>query len=631
MNGLTAELVRSEEWIRVRRRIFRQLVESFLYEQILSEPVIGPYAEAEYTLQGETETGEKVEYTFWAVRKESFDRIRLLDKPVMRITSKKQAEADSIPRFLLEVAAHIPTSEALLGQFMDELQQTHLKDTLSVRWRVGQPEPRVSEYDEWESALIEGHPYHPCYKSRVGFTLSDNEAYGPEFGPEFKLVWIAIKQDAAQISISSSLDTYAAFIHNELGDELQAFKLILHEAISSEKLKGVSNSNSNADVDAEVKVNTNGDTSVVDEYVFVPVHPWQWERIISEACTEQLRTGEMVYLGQAGDIYRPQQSIRTLSNVSHRDKPYVKLPLNMVNTSSGRILAQHTIMNAARISDWLGRVVAEDTFLQDELGLIVLKEIAGVSYHHQKLPNLLEQKIYGSLGAIWRESLHPRLMAGEEALPFNALCHLDQHGTPVIKPWINQYGLDRWARQLLNVAVVPLIHLLYAHGAALESHAQNMIIVLKQGWPSRIALKDFHDGVRYCPSIPHPFGYPDIEYPPANHQRVNRNSFVEKEDPSEVKDFMLDALLFINLTEVAFFLEKHFGLSEKQWWSVAAEVILTYQEQFPELQARFEQFDVFAPEIEVEQLTRRRIHEGPGDCVHRVSNPLHVYRPVRQI
>lgn len=115
MNGLTAELVRSEEWIRVRRRIFRQLVESFLYEQILSEPVIGPYAEAEYTLQGETETGEKVEYTFWAVRKESFDRIRLLDKPVMRITSKKQAEADSIPRFYWRLLRIFPLPKLCWG------------------------------------------------------------------------------------------------------------------------------------------------------------------------------------------------------------------------------------------------------------------------------------------------------------------------------------------------------------------------------------------------------------------------------------------------------------------------------------------------------------------------------------
>lgn len=195
---------------------------------------------------------------------------------------------------------------------------------------------------------------------------------------------------------------------------------------------------------------------------------------------------------------------------------------------------------------------------------------------------------------------------------------------------MERYGLESWSAQLLRVSVVPLLHLLYAHGAGLESHAQNMILILKQGWPTRIALKDFHDGVRYCPSLPHPLGYPSIEYPPANHHGVNRNSFVEKEEPAEVKDFLLDALLFINLTEISLFLEKHYGLGEEAWWETLAGIIRRYQERFPELRERFEQFDVFSPEIEIEQLTRRRIHAGPGDCVQRAANPLHAYRPVRQ-
>ncbi|GAF09393.1 achromobactin biosynthesis protein AcsC [Paenibacillus pini JCM 16418] len=157
-----------------------------------------------------------------------------------------------------------------------------------------------------------------------------------------------------------------------------------------------------------------------------------------------------------------------------------------------------------------------------------------------------------------------------------------------------------------------------------------MIIVLNKGLPVRVALKDFHDGIRYSPSICHPFGYPNIEYPPANHQRINRNSFVEKEDLTEVKDFLLDALLFINLTELAFVMEKYYGLSEKQWWSMVVEVIVNYQERFPELKERYELFDVFAPEIVVEQLTRRRIYEESGDCVHKVPNPLYAFRPVSQ-
>ncbi len=603
MNGGAARLTRSEEWVQIRRRIFRQLIESLLYEGIIKEPAVALQAEAEYALQGSTEEGGQVQYVFRAVRKESFGRIRLTHQPVMRISGEECMEADSIPRFLMEIATLIGASTTLLLRFAEELQQTLLKDTQSARWARERPDRGNRDYDEWETALIEGHPYHPCYKSRIGFTLEDNLAYGPEFGPEFKLVWLAIRRDAVVLSLSDSLPAYTEFLQVELGQEMDRLESVLRELAPHVKPEG---------------------------YAFVPVHPWQWEHVVSVACLDQMVSGEIVYLGQAGDTYRPQQSIRTLTNVSQPHKPYVKLPMNIVNTSSGRILAQHTIQNAARISDWLGRIVEEDTLLGGELGLIVLKEMAGISYHHQKLPDMLETQLYGSLGAIWRESLHPRLAEDDTAWPFNALCQLNRQEQPVIAAWVQRYGLESWARQLLHVTAVPLLHLLYVHGVGLESHAQNMILVMKEGWPTRIALKDFHDGVRYCPAIPHPLGYPDIEYPPANHQGVNRNSFIEKQDPAEVRDFLLDALLFIHLTELAWFMEKHFGLSEQDWWRMLAEVILDYQERFPEHRARYERFDVFAPVIEVEQLTRRRLHEVAADCVHRVSNPLHAYRRVHQ-
>lgn len=605
MNGLAASLARSDEWIRVRRRVFRQLIESLLYEQVIREPVVKGQKEEDYVLAGRTEKGEPVQYAFRAVRKKSFGRIRLSEQPILRITPGGSAEAESLPRFLLEMSAGIVgTTAELLSRFASELEQTLLKDAQAVRWRSGLPDPETLDYDEWESTLIEGHPYHPCYKSRIGFTLEDNMAYGPEFRPAFRIVWLAIRREAVVVTLSETLGTYDEFVHEELGEgELKRFGEIVRETLPH--------------VDA-------------NDYAYVPVHPWQWERIISAACLEQLHAGEIVYLGQAGDMYRPQQSIRTLTNVTDSGKPYVKLPMNIVNTSSGRILAQHTIMNAARISDWLGSIVTQDAFLGQEMGLIMLKEIAGISYRHQKLPELLERNVYGSLGAIWRESLHPRLAADESALPFNALTQIDRKGKPIISPWVERYELESWSAQLLRVSVVPLLHLLYAHGAGLESHAQNMILILKQGWPTRIALKDFHDGVRYCPSLPHPLGYPNIEYPPANHHGVNRNSFVEKEEPAEVKDFLLDALLFINLTEISFFLEKHYGLGEEAWWETLAGIIRRYQERFPELRERFEQFDVFSPEIEIEQLTRRRIHAGTEDCVQRAANPLHAYRPLRQ-
>ncbi|MBP1999967.1 siderophore synthetase component [Paenibacillus shirakamiensis] len=594
MNDVIATLVMSEEWVQVRRRIFRQLIESLLYEQILSIPIVESKAASTYVIHGHSHTGAKVKYTFYAMHKLSFDRIRLTETPVMRITSEEETEADSIPQFLQEIACCLPTSEPQLAQFIAELQQTHLKDTLSLRWNNHQEDPDMSDYDEWESTLIEGHPYHPCYKSRMGFTLADNKRYGPEFSPEFTLVWIALHQDVAKISLSTSLGTYSQFVQQQLGEEWELLMSKLPQLASREV-----------------------------PYVLLPVHPWQWEQHIALLCTDQIRKGEIIYLGRAGDSYRPQQSIRTMTNVTNRDKPYVKLPLNIVNTSSGRILAGHTIINAARISDWLGHIVTEDTYLQ-ELELIVLKEMVGVTYDLPQFPNLFEQQMYGSLGTIWRESLHPYLHAEEHALPFAACSHVNKRGIPLIEPWICKYGLDIWTTSLLRVVIVPLVHLLYAHGAALESHAQNMIIVMKQGWPVRLALKDFHDGIRYCPWALHSNEYPQIEYPPPNHQKVNRNSFIEKEDPKEVKDFLLDALMFINLTDLAWFMEKHFGLHESRWWDIAVKIIKDYQAHFPNLGERFDHFQVFSPEVEVEKLTYRRLDENPDDCVHRVRNPLYV-------
>ncbi|GGG68286.1 IucA/IucC family protein [Paenibacillus radicis (ex Gao et al. 2016)] len=594
-------IVQSKELAIVRRRIFRQLIESFLYERILTEPIVQGESEAEYSLHGQSETGEAVQYRFTASQKWSFGRIRLSEKPVVRIAEGEIREAESLPQFILEISSSLNAKVERISSFIDEIQQTLLKDTMSVLHHRKQASASSASmtavYDEWEGDLIEGHPYHPCYKSRIGFTLRDNEAYGPEFKPDLRLIWVAVHRSSAKLSISRDLDD-TAFMRQELGEDYGRFAAILEQY---GKQPG--------------------------DYILMPVHPWQWDRVIAPEFAEQLRTDELIYLGCGSEVYRPQQSIRTLANTSDRSKAYVKLPMNITNTSSGRILAQHTIMNAARISDWLGSIVAEDTFLHKQV--ILLKEVLGVSYHHQKLPNVLEQKVYGSLGAIWRESLHGFLLEGEEAYPFNALVHTGDDGQPLIHPWIEEYGLEEWLQTLLRVSLVPLVHLLYAHGAALESHGQNMIIVMERGRPRRIALKDFHDGVRYSLSVEQPREYPNIEYPPANHQRPNRNSFIEKEKAGELTDFLLDALLLINLAELAFFLEKHYGLSERRFWQITASVIQNYQKQFPELQSRFDLFDVFKAEVEVEQLTKRRIDDGTIDCVHWVSNPLHAYAPER--
>ncbi|KZN98187.1 IucA/IucC family protein [Pseudobacillus badius] len=592
-------VLQSESFSQVRRRIFRQLIESLLFEGIMEpEVTITSENERTYVLQGMDEAGNAVYYQCQGKHPGSFGRIRLTSEPVKRIAQNKEEEAHSLTAFLLETSRLMNNDSPMLSLFIEEINQTLLKDAFAQFCRGQQPALQKPDYDELEGDIMDGHPYHPCYKSRIGFDLADNCTYGPEFKPVIQPVWVAVKKEEAKISAAKQLD-HAAFLQEELGEK--TFKRF----VSLLTQKGRS----------------------TEEYTFIPIHPWQWREQVSTGFIEPFSDGRLIYLGEGEDLYRPQQSIRTLANYSFPKKAYIKLPLSITNTSTGRILAQHTILNAARLSDWLGEILESDSYLKETCRLILLKEILGVTYDHQSLPDPIETQVYGTLGAIWRESLHSYLEPGEEALPFNALATVDINGKPFIDPWVRELGISCWLKDLLQVSIVPLIHLLYKHGVAMESHAQNMILIQQEGRPSRIALKDFHDGLRFSRDyLRDPDRCPNIVLPPGNHPRLNRNSFIELRDPTAVKDFFQDAFFFINLGELAFFLEKHYSWPEEDFWALIAEIISDYQSQFPGLEERFAVFNLFSETMEVEQLTKRRLFAEEGTRSQPVQNPLYAFR-----
>lgn len=582
----------------VEIRIIRQLLETLLYEKIVPferEDLQG--GEERFILPVQTGDGGSAIYECIGQSKESFGRIRIRQNSVRRIEPGGEATEARLTELVTEVLGDAGCEERLPA-FYDELIQTLIKDTQAHALRPSLPlSDTERSYDALEANVLDGHPYHPCYKSRVGFSLADNAAYGPEFKPEVKPLWLAVSVDECRLSHSRSID-YEAFIQRELGDETFArFQEKIKEAGEDPKA-----------------------------FRLIAVHPWQWREIIGSAFYRNIAEGRIIALGEGGDSYLPQQSIRTLSNAASPNKSYLKLPLSITNTSTGRILARHTILNAPLISDWLHGLVEGDP-VAERTGVILLREVAGAAFDHETLPELAQAKAYGTLGVIWRESLHGYLSKGEEAVPFNGLCHVEATGRPLIAPWIERYGVLEWTEALIRSSVVPLIHMLYAHGVALESHAQNMILVHKDGKPERVALKDFHDGIRFSRRhLADPGACPTLNPVPAHHPKINRNSFIETDDSAVVRDFVHDAFFFINLAELCMFLEEHFGLKESEFWRTVAEVIREYERENPQHGERFEQFDLFADTIQVEQLTKRRLFGDSELRMHDVPNPLSQFR-----
>jgi 2-[(L-alanin-3-ylcarbamoyl)methyl]-3-(2-aminoethylcarbamoyl)-2-hydroxypropanoate synthase len=577
----------SQELASARRRVFRQLLESLTYEgAIRPETDPGPDGGLACRLRGETADGVPVVYRWRAERRFSFARLRLGPEPVVRSVNGHSAEAMSPRAFLTEIGPALSADPERRERFAGELEHTVLNDVLARHhWRRLGRGAGGAGYDELESLVIDGHPYHPSYKSRIGFDPVDNVAFGPEFANLVRPLWVALHRDMARRTAAPGVDA-EAFLRRDLGPEAYTgFRSVLAEAGHRP-----------------------------DQYRLLPVHPWQWREQVVGALFPLLSDGALVPVGTAPDDYRAQQSLRTLANATRPERASLKLSLSIVNTSTARTLAPHTVANAPLITGWLQHLAGSDPYLSGELRPVLLGEVLGVAYGGQPA---------GMLSAIWRESLHPYLEAGEGAAPFTALCHVDAGGEPFIARWVKDQGAEPWTRRLLEVSVLPVLHFLAAHGIALEAHAQNLILIHEDGRPRRLALRDFHDGIRFSAArLADPAARPALHSTPASHLRVNRNSYLEAETAEEVRDFVHDAFFFVNLAELAMFLEDRFGLAERRFWSIARGVVEAYQRRFPPARGHADGFDLLVPTVSVEQLTTRRLLPDTSLRVHEVPNPL---------
>lgn len=155
-----------------------------------------------------------------------------------------------------------------------------------------------------------------------------------------------------------------------------------------------------------------------EDYLPLPAHPWQWDEVILPGYHPAMARGELLPIGPLTDSYLPQQSIRTLSNRSDPSRLSLKLAMNLVNTSTSRVLAPHTVQNAPVINDWLLALVERTDWPEPMARPVLLREVAGVSF----TSSAPAHGQYGALACIWRESVHNHLQPGEAAVPMTAFC-----------------------------------------------------------------------------------------------------------------------------------------------------------------------------------------------------------------
>ncbi|MGH6805461.1 MAG: IucA/IucC family protein [Ensifer adhaerens] len=509
----------------------------------------------------------------------AFGRIRPLPGSVqMRTSDGSWSEAS-----LSLVVAALPGSGITRSKLLNEMKQTVAFSEWNDLHLIARPR-REMPFAELEGAIDEGHPYHPCYKARTGFSHADHAFFGPEAGQSFQLVWLLVARRHLRQALPEAEE---AFWRAELGEETWAHLQGMRQQL------GLS----------------------AEDFGLVPLHPWQWRNLSETLLVRWIAAGEAHCLGPAGDRYTATQSVRSLLN---RDRPLaasVKLPLNIVNTSSRRILEPHSVCTAPVISRWIGEIVASDPLFSERYPLTILQEYAGVIAN-------ADEPLAGQVGAIWRQSAQATLEAGEAVVPFTALMMMETDGRPFVDEWISRFGLMPWINRLLEVAILPVWHLLVYHGIAVEAHGQNMLLVHRDGWPVRLILRDFHESIEFSPRfLREPEKAPDFLSLHPLYRDAEPDQFYWTDNLDSLRELVMDTLFVYNLSEISHLLDHCYNLGEPLFWQRVENLLSSYPHRHA-MAGRQAQLGHDQPEILTESLMTRKLLARKPEYHHVVPNAL---------
>jgi siderophore synthetase component len=582
----TAPTPDAAAWQHASRRLLAKMLAEFAYEEVIlpeADPAAGPTA---YRLA----LGPGITYRFRA-RRGSY--------------GSWYVDADSIGPTgdPLHFLAHghdtvLGLSGDTLGHLVRELLATLRADVRLDADALPAAELADLDYAELEGHQT-GHPWLVANKGRIGFSDADAARWAPEARKQHRLPWIAVHRELAQYRGTATLATP---------------DLLYAEELAPATLDTFRHTIAGRDRDP-------------DDYLLLPVHPWQWEQAVAPLFAPAIADGSIMRLTTDNDLRLPQQSIRTFLNASSPLRRTVKLPLSILNTLVYRGLPTERTLAAPAVTAWVHGLRDHDRFLRDEARVILLGEVASVSVAHpqyDKLP-IVPYQYRELLGCIWREPLGPHLDPGERARTMAALLHTDPHGRAFTAELVARSGLSPrvWLRHLFAALLPALLHFLYRYGTVFSPHGENAIVVFDEhDIPVRLAVKDFVDDINVSAAA-----LPEHATMPADVRAV-----LLTEPPEFLTQFIHSGLFVGVLRYLAPLCERQLDVPESDFWALVRDEILRHQERFPELKERFAMFDLLTPRIERLCLNRNRLHlngyrdrpERPHAAVHgTVANPLH--------
>jgi siderophore synthetase component len=543
-----------EHWEAANRLLVRKALAEFAHERLLAPARL---ADGRYSVGDYRFAAERLALDHWHIDEDSIAR-------------GDGGPIDALD-LILGLRGALGLDEENLPVYLEEITST----LASLAFKLAAPpvtadELAAADFQTIEARMVDGHPCFVANSGRLGFDSTEYRAYAPESARPVRLVWLAARRDRATFTCSTGLD-YRRLIAAELGDQ------VLHRFRATMAMLGLD----------------------LDDFLLMPVHPWQWWNRLSVTFAGEVAQRYLVHLGTGDDEYQAQQSIRTFFNLSEPSRHYVKTALSVQNMGFLRGLSAEYMEGTPAINDWLADLVAGDELLK-RTGFAILRERAAVGYRH---PQLHAATGKGSpyrkmLAALWRESPVPLLAPGERLATMASLLYVDRAGGSLAAALVAGSGLDPadWLRSYLDAYLTPLLHCFYAYDLVFMPHGENVILVLdEQGVPRRALFKDIAEEIGVMSA--------DVALPPAAER-------IRAVVPDELKTLSLFTDVFDSFFRfLSAVLHTTGTLSQDRFWATVAAVVTDYQESMPELADRFARQDLFVPRFDRSCLNRLQLRD----------------------
>ncbi|MFU9135498.1 GNAT family N-acetyltransferase [Erwinia tasmaniensis] len=545
---LTGTHLSGNNWAQANRLLIRKAIAEFAHEKIVT-PV--ETSEGRYVL---AVPGGEAQYLFEAQRL-ALDHWEIAADSLIKQENGHPLTLDAL-QFIVEFNQQINIPQALLATYMEEISSTLCSSVYKLQKNNPDSQALVNaDFQTVEAAMTEGHPCFVANNGRIGFDARDYLAFAPEAATPVNLVWVAVHLRNAHFSSISSLE-YEQLMRDELGQStLDHFNALLTEKALP-----------------------------IDDYIFMPVHPWQWQNKLLTVFAADIASYDIVYLGTGDDQYQAQQSIRTFFNRSQPTKRYVKTALSVLNMGFMRGLSPYYMATTPAINEWLEELVAKDAWLQ-RCDFRILREVAAVGYHNRYYENAIKgDSAYKKMfAALWRDNPVASLQPGQRLMTMASFLHVDQHQQPLLPALIADSGLsaERWVARYLTCYLSPLLHCFYQYDLVFMPHGENLILLLENNIPVSAYMKDIGEEIAVM--------NPDAVLP----EKVQR---LAVDVPENLKLLSIFTDVFDCIFRfISAILHQSGTLPEDKFWQAVADCVKEYQQAHPQFASKFARYDLFAP------------------------------------